>query len=37
MRDALEAREHLEQLRFLAGAQPEIGGDRVADAGRVFP
>ena len=37
MRDALEAREHLEQFRFLAGAQPEVGGNRVADAGRMFP
>ena len=37
MGDALEAREGLEQLRFLAGPLAEVGGYRVADAGPVFP
>ncbi len=37
MRDALEAREYLEQFGLLAGALAEVRGDRVADPGRMLP
>ena len=35
MRDALEARELLEQLGLVRGPQPEVGGYGVADSGGI--